>query len=369
MPRPKKQQVEENKIIEAKIIDHKDEKLHARGFNFLFGLIILTWIIMGSSIYMNISLTKKISEKAMAEKSDAIAMQLSSLDARVSSLESKIFQLVPNDDPEKIAPPSMPDENEEKINEPVIEAPEGAQNNSVEPYNKQAAHDLLDYEKNSIMQGLSEVNDKTIQLEDKIFKLSEEMEKTKLRSNANNLLISAINLRDAVINSKSFDNELDALHNFSNEDPVILKNIDAIKQYARNGVPSIDSLYNDFDKIADNILNSARETKQNPTILDKTALKFSSIVSIRKIRSSDPEPESVDGIIAETDKYLKKADVKSAVKEMEKLNGHSALIAEKWINDAYVYINSRNASDDIYTYISRMAYNTENNSNSENQKN
>ena len=61
--------------------------------------------------------------------------------------------------------------------------------------------------------------------------------------------------------------------------------------------------------------------------------------------------ESED-VIARVLKALKLGDVEKAIQEAENLRGDSKVLVSPWIEKANSYVNSINASEEIFVYVS-----------------
>jgi hypothetical protein len=156
-------------------------------------------------------------------------------------------------------------------------------------------------------------------------------------------------LRDAVRESRNFASELMMVKAFSEDNPEVEANIKIIEKYER-GTASISSLKEDFDPVSESIIKLSRIQKENPNFVDKTVLRFSKIVQVRKIDSQGSNPED---IIARAYNYLQKNDLEAAVKEVNKLPEDAKALAKDWLERAEANIAAREAAEKIFLSSAR----------------
>lgn len=373
------------------------------GFFFLFSMIMFSWgaIVLGTGyIYHNykdaidyaLEFKKEKKIERAEEKSIENKQQIASLTSKINEINAQIVELKAISENsvkyiEATLPPRLPDEEAQKkaqeeeakklsnltqkdpnfvppgielatptivkTNEPPL--PEIQYNQVVE----KGKFEYMDYGKEELGAGIAEVSDRTTDLEEKVYNLTSSLERADNINSINLLVISAVNLKDAVKNSQRFDTEIETLRNVA-DDQIIRENIDILEPHSKVGVKSYSALRDDFYDIIDDVLNASRKSKKELGLRDQLAVKFSNIISIRKIGEYTEGDETEDKL-ARVEGYLNKYNLRQAVEEMQTLEGLPAKIAQDWLDKATSLLESQNASEAIYQHISKIAREQKNN--------
>lgn len=180
-------------------------------------------------------------------------------------------------------------------------------------------------------------------LEDKIQSL-EEYNNTYRGTNLL-MLTSTTLLRDAINRGEAFKNELDTLVAIGGKNKVVQEAEKALRPLADNGIKTFTQIKNDFDKLADDIVFMAYNPEgEGDSMRDRFVFRVKSLFKIRKIDLENQEDEKMtpDYIVAKTQDYLMKEDLKNALLEFSKLEQSfkgGFDFAKKWYDDAKIKLS------------------------------
>lgn len=340
----------------------KNENGYPKGFRILFILIMVTWFFLAMEVLINnlnsqnvgrISLQSDDNVKYLA----SIQLKLDMLDKKVSYMEDRIegfskeLDLITKNYLDKR--PGRADEKDKISSNEGDDDITPTANETKEREETAKKFEKMAYEQQAFSSGLAD-------LEQQVVKVSDSLQKAESNRRSSSLVISAIHLRDAVYNAKDYNRELDTLQMFAQGDPLIMDNFSILRPNAKKGIASMDKVKADFDKLAGKITDDARQTKENPGLFDMAAMQFAKVVTVRKI---DPEAEGNDAedIIARTYNHLLDSDIAAAVNDMKKLKGSARIMAEEWIKMAESVLDSRQAAEKIFEYVSMPSYGSDEN--------
>jgi len=325
----------------------------AKGIRVLATLLILTWIaIAAGPVYLYMfhqdkaqNILALINNPTAAKSSDQQYFQI--IDDRLRDIEEKQKEInsaeiaLPEALPTTIEPRKKEELQAEGANEP---------NQEKEAPKEQVANagpNALEVE--NIQSELSEVANRTVELEAKLFSLSEVLKKADKEQEFSALVVSAVNLREAVRSHKSFTQELELLKQFQPKG-IIAEEMLKMLPYAEEGSPSIREVKEAFSSAADAILDRARKTKEAPTFKDKIMGHLTDIVSIRKL-PSDTEGQDIESVIARTEYALMRNDLEKAQKEIETLDRNKYPAITEWLEILQAHSISQKSSAAIYKHI------------------
>lgn len=279
--------------------------------------------------------------KMVQARQDHIQEQLELLAVRIDNLHnSDNAQSQQN----TVAPlqPANTQEPEAKVEQP---APPARQNKD----------EILDYDQESLSEGLSEINNKTVQLEEQIYALNNELQKAKKSDLHTSLLINAVNLRDSVNAGKNYHHELEMLKKQSGGNQVLNENLLILTEHVKNDVPNLATLTAEFDTISAEALNVYRKNKTERSFLDNVALKLSNMISIRKTGNHAGQHDT-ESTLARAEHHLLQGQLYLATAELAKLEGSAKSILEPWIERAQARLTIENATAQIYKHIADISY-------------
>jgi hypothetical protein len=340
-------------------------------------VFIITWAAIGAFALLSVNSNKKIdrlvaeNERNLnkinnievenkvlldkiqeAERSvDKLSIDLQVFAEKHSQNTDELAQNQVNEEKEQL-PQAENQEAEQKQNQvaqisedEVKKVAEEAVQRRLEDYEK------MSYDRQELSAGLNDVSDRTAYLEEKIDNVSEQVEKARLDNFSNNLVLSAVKLREAVNKSQSFESELKAFKFFAKDYEDLKYYISILEEHSKEGIVTFDKLQKDFDKISNEILNVSRKNKDNPTVIDKVTMKLSDLVKVRKIDSSSNSSQT-DDILARAYKAIQNKNIEKAIREVESLEGEDKILISPWLEEANSYVDSKNASEEIFVEVS-----------------
>ncbi len=347
---------------DEKNIESEQPKKKSGATPFLF---IFTWLAVGAVFFLYVQSSKKISSLSSYNEKNVdkinnleienkvLIDKIEDADRRIEklSVDMQVFAEKYSENKDKIALNEEVNSSDEE-GDSTLEKEEKAEKEQVANNLKSPEeYEKLAYDSQAISAGLNDVSDRTAFLEEKIDDVSEKLEKARLSTFSNNLVLSAVKLREAINNSVGFEKELKALKFFAGEDSELEYNISVLERNSKHGIARLDELRLDFESVSDEILNVTRKNKPDPTIIDQMVIKLSDIVQVRKIEADEKGNKNED-IIARAFKALKSSNVEKAIKEAENLRGDSKVLISPWLEKANSYVNTKDASEEIFTYVS-----------------
>ncbi len=164
------------------------------------------------------------------------------------------------------------------------------------------------------------------------------------------LIVSAVNLRDAVTKSHEYSHQLESTRVFSMGNSFIESQAEILEKSAKYGVTELSILQQEFYGIAEKLFRKTLDQKPNKSLLDVVALKFSSIVHVRKVTAADDSQKSED-IIARANAAVTSGKLELAILEIAKLSAADQKLLTNWIIKAKDYVNSVDAAEAIFKYV------------------
>jgi len=319
-----------------------------KGFTFLLVMIFLTWSGIAAGGFYAFTAYNDYNNKLknmleQSQKLQAKDQQIQELNSKIVDLEKKIGN---------ISAPSHPNQSDN-----LPPPPPTLPNQRVENVPDNSATQTSDALTST---GLKDLNAKTAELEQKYNELAKTLQTNKDTKNVNNLLISAINLRDAIKSSQNFYKELGDLKSQISPDDEVNHSIAVLDKYSLTGIESEPILKQQFYAILDNIVNNIRKEKQDKTLWDQAEIYLSDVITIRKIGYSTVSKDPED-IVSRAAHDVQNSDFKSAIAEISTLHGNPAVIAKDWLNKSKAYIDAKDASEILYRKAVQSAGNANNN--------
>ncbi|MCE3231923.1 MAG: Mitochondrial inner rane protein [Rickettsiaceae bacterium] len=303
-----------------------DNTQQKRSFNLLFTMIVITWLIMGLDILINMVGRKNLD--AISAQNDEIGLTIASLKLKQEILDNKLASL------------SQQATSTETSYSPQAET--GTTNNQV--------IEQITTDSGAIKEGISGINERTAILEAKIDEVSNKLDQADSNNLSNDMVLSAVRLRDAVRDSHNFSGELSTLHNLAENNAELTELLQGLDKYAQSGVPSVVTIKEEFDPIAHQILTLARSQKANPSLMDKVMIQLSSLVNVTKI-DANAQGNQIEDVIARAYNDLIQDDLASAIKELSTLPADTKAIAKNWIEKAEGSLFARNAAEKIFLAV------------------
>lgn len=168
--------------------------------------------------------------------------------------------------------------------------------------------------------------------------------------------MAAVKLRDAVLQYRPFESELETLEFLSKGDAFLQGNINILKENARYGLSDSSYLKNEFIISANKVIEYARQHKKDKSFFDKAVLKLSSIVDVQKVTGNE-DSNKIEDIIARARTAVNANKIDIAINEIQNLE--SNLTEQKspnfshWLEIANNYLITKNAAEDIFHYVTK----------------
>lgn len=335
----------------------KDKKeaspLWARVLVFMFSIMVAAVLLFSSFI------SKDIKQTACQER-NAIKQDLIILQKRVESLERETAKTkIPSknavmDEVEDLSNAVFDkiDKLETQMSVILGDATDEIKNMDMEEvYNSQAFKEI-----ESVIDDVAQVKNKVENLlsereaiKEETAKLGSEVKSVVQRqAQGFKALLAFENLKDAVNSQVPYEAELSSLKDLLSDTAYI--NWDAVSRNASTGIPSVESLTQQFRKYAREAVATPEE---DAGWWDKTVSNMSSVVTVRKtgyIEGNNPE-----AVLARAEQILidnpTKEGVQAALNEISKLPPNKKKIFSSWIKDAQSIINTKETLENIRKYI------------------
>ncbi len=343
------------------------ENGYPKGFRFLFVLVAITWLFLGIQVAVNNLGSSNTSH--LSSQNDDNRMLLRAYHFKIKALEKKVDSMsreldyitknyLPNYKPDTTSGNngiSLNDE-EKNLNDEVNSSEKSNDVSSAptKPEDK-AKFENMAFENNTSASDVSEIKERTEALDKKISEMSQEAGKVSSLQNSNNLIIASAKLKDAVKSSRGFSSELDNISSLVHEDEELAPYLNILKKSSQSGILPTEGLMDKFNEVADKILIEEKKQKENPTLSDKVKLSFAKIVKVRKIKTEGSSTNTED-ILARAYSYLLSSNLAKALDEMKTLDESLKPVANEWIEKAEANINSVDASEKIFEYVTKPSY-------------
>ena len=175
-----------------------------------------------------------------------------------------------------------------------------------------------------------QIDQLTIQL-DKLKKNIPYLGNRDLNDHAGSFLIAIGQLRSAIRSGSSFSSEISSLSAFGSNAKDILDAYLDLKNYADLGISNPIQLQEAFSGIAGKIVQSDRLPERN-NLMDRTIARLSK--SLKWRRTDMFEGNSVEAIVARTERALKNNNIEKAARELEMLPKNLSPLAQPWLRKA-----------------------------------
>ncbi len=159
------------------------------------------------------------------------------------------------------------------------------------------------------------------------------------------LLMTVGQLREAVFNGQSFDEELRAVKAVAPDDADVARSLQALQPLAAKGVATRTALAARFGELAPDIVR-ADFGPEAEGWLRQTIQRLTSVVTVRRTEG-DVAGESVAAIVARAEAALDQGDLAGAVNELSALQGPAAETAAPWLNAAKARLAAETALSDL----------------------
>jgi hypothetical protein len=139
----------------------------------------------------------------------------------------------------------------------------------------------------------------------------------------------------------------DATAGDANDDAAIKQAVSELEPGAAGGVPSLATLRQSFEPVANEIVHQAR-APEGDNLVSRAADNLMRLVTVRPV-GGDVRGDTVEARVARAEAALGKGDLASAVAELEKLEGRPAAAAADWLTQAKARLGADQAVAQLRT--------------------
>ena len=164
------------------------------------------------------------------------------------------------------------------------------------------------------------------------------------------LLLAVGQLREAAAGSRPFDVELRLVLKAAAGDPGIGETARPLAAFSRKGVPTRAALAAQFPELAARAAQADLASEEGDW-LNRTAARFSRVVTVRRVGEGAEEGDGALAAIARAENRLAAGDLAAAAAALEALDGAPARVFDAWRADA----GARAAIDAAIAGLSRRA--------------
>ena len=329
--------------------------------------IVVIGILLASYVYVYPIVNKAM--KSQQKDEGNVNRFIFTIESRLKNLEGN-FELLT----EKLAKPLIVESNTQRENKlPASQLPESLANEEVvqgtSSLSGVAVVDIQEVQdgdgventeekdspilagENAIVAGLSEISDRTVLLEEKVYQLSQLLEKTSAKEKQTELVLAVVRLKEVVMDHKPFAHELAQVKQLIEpSDAQAMQYVAALEPFAEQGIVSFKQLEEEFQQVATKISLILRGQKENPNLTDQFLLKLPQFIQVRKIEA-DHNSITDEDILARTHQHIEQHDIEAAVSELSTLYGKQGFIAQQWLDKAKAYTVVKHTVSDMFSYF------------------
>jgi hypothetical protein len=279
-----------------------------------------------------------------------IKQQIQALDTRMNALteyvDNSLSQTVQN------LPESLPQEENLSSLESSLETIEGVTLATTEAKKTfQKPNEPIE-DNSEIVAGLSEINDRTVMLEEKLYQLDQAVQQTQAKEQRSNSVLAVVQLKEAALSNKSFLHELAHLKEVlaQDNDPVAQQYIETLEPFAEAGIETFSALEKGFEATSTQITMLLRGQKDSPTFADELLLRLPKFIQVRKIEA-DHNSITDEDILARAYQFMEQKNLEDAVSEISTLYGKQGYIAQGWLDRANAYITVKRSLAALLTHL------------------
>lgn len=155
------------------------------------------------------------------------------------------------------------------------------------------------------------------------------------------MLLTMNELRGNIGGGQSFESDLKIIEKYAKDDPEMQAALKRVAPYARSGVLSRPHLQKEFRNIAADIV-MAKLQGEDASVRERVLLRLSKYAKMRKV--DDIEGDTVDATVARAELLLDQGDIKSAIRELQSLEGAPAETAAPWLEQAEGHVAADDSS-------------------------
>jgi hypothetical protein len=166
------------------------------------------------------------------------------------------------------------------------------------------------------------------------------------RSRASALALIVGQLEAAIDEARPYQSQVETLTAMTQDsaaagDDAIEQAVSALEPGAASGVPSIATLRQSFQPVANEIVHAAR-APDGDNLIDRATDNLMRLVTVRPV-GDDVRGDTAEARVARAEAALDKGDLASAVAELDQLDGRPAEAAAGWLSQAKLRLGADQA--------------------------
>lgn len=170
------------------------------------------------------------------------------------------------------------------------------------------------------------------------------------------LLIAMAQLRGAISRDAPFENDLVTVKEMVGNDPELVRAIEKLEPYAKDGLTSRDALNQHLNKILEQLIAKKPPTMTGQAKIENPLLrKLADIISIKKLGEARPAPDDPAKVVLAAQESLQRGDVVGAVDKMLDLGGPAAILADPFLEKAQGYLQANGLMSKLSREIAAIA--------------
>ena len=177
------------------------------------------------------------------------------------------------------------------------------------------------------------------------------------RSRASALALIVSQLEAAIDEARPYQSQIQTLTAMTEDsaaagDDAIEQAVNELEPGAAAGVPSIATLRQSFDPVANEIVHAAR-APDGDNLIDRAADNLMRLVTVRPV-GDDVRGDTAEARVARAEAALDKGDLASAVAELDQLEGRPAEVAADWLSQAKLRLGADQAVARLRTHATEL---------------
>ncbi|MGB8273917.1 MAG: mitofilin family membrane protein, partial [Alphaproteobacteria bacterium] len=163
------------------------------------------------------------------------------------------------------------------------------------------------------------------------------------------LVLAVGQLREAISSGNPFRQELDGVMALGAEDEEVMRAVRPLESSASQGVSTLSELRALFPKVADAVVH-ADTSQTGGRWIDTAIARAAAVVTVRKV-GPDVQGTTPEAIVARAEAKLAAGDLRSAVGELDALQGPAAAAAQDWVTGARAKLSAEDALAAVHQHV------------------
>ena len=179
-----------------------------------------------------------------------------------------------------------------------------------------------------------------------------DIKKTRNSATQGTQILVISQLREAILGGRQFEAELRALRTVADNSKRLIKSMDAIAPYAKDGVLQESKLHDKFIALSESLATKGQ--KNEKIWFEVFADQISSLVRVRQIDNSS-NPTTIAGGIDQIKRLLIQKNIEGATSILEKLlhkfDRTDIKLVTIWLDSAKAHLVARKVIADLFSYV------------------